>query len=73
MQEGNKGLKLLMDFYVSKLSDIKSPAKVVSLMQLIDKFTEIERENRLLLEKMTTIMTAKPHLAPCTFIYFVTL
>ncbi|CDW83918.1 UNKNOWN [Stylonychia lemnae] len=25
-----------------------------------DRFTEIERENRLLLEKMTTIMTAKP-------------
>jgi len=26
----------------------------------LDRFTEIERENRLLLEKMTTIMTTKP-------------
>lgn len=34
-------------------------------MDIIDRFTEIERENRLLLEKMTTIMTAKPSQQNC--------
>ena len=27
---------------------------------MLDRYTEIERENRILLEKMTTIMAAKP-------------
>lgn len=29
-------------------------------IRFIDRYTEIERENRILLEKMTTIMAAKP-------------
>jgi hypothetical protein len=27
---------------------------------MLDRYTEIERENRILLEKMTTIMSQKP-------------
>lgn len=32
----------------------------------VERYTEIERENRILLEKMTTIMAAKPKLN-CTY------
>lgn len=31
----------------------------------IDRYTEIERENRILLEKMTTIMSQKPKPNEC--------
>jgi len=48
MQEGKFRLPTIIEFII--------PNKI-SLNMFIDRYTEIERENRILLEKMTNIMS----------------
>lgn len=60
----------------SKYPHLESKAKKFQIQEgkliedeWIERYTEIERENRILLEKMTTIMAHKPkHNDACRFI-----